>query len=134
MPWNRRSERNVFRKQLIALEQAQRGLEQQEDAVKQAVRAGRRNLVAARALYVNQVEAVKVAELRVASNTLFSEAGRSTMRDVLEAQGALLRARNDLCNVLIAWQMSDLELRRDMGVLRISEAGMWLEANGDDNG
>jgi outer membrane protein TolC len=133
-PWNRRKERNAFRKQLIALEQAKRGLEQQEDAIKQAVRAGRRNLVAARAAYVNQVEALKVAKLRVESNALFLQAGRSSMRDVLEAQKALLEARNALSSVLISWQMSDLELRRDMGVLEISDAGMWLEADGKDNG
>jgi outer membrane protein TolC len=133
-PWNRRKERNAFRKQLIALEQAKRGLEQQEDAIKQAVRAGRRNLVAARASYVNQVEALKVAKLRVDSNALFLQAGRSSMRDVLEAQKALLEARNALSSVLISWQMSDLELRRDMGVLEISDAGMWLEADGKDNG
>jgi outer membrane protein TolC len=133
-PWNRRRERNAFRKQLLALEQAQRGLEQQEDSVKQAVRAGRRNLVAARASYVTQVEAVKVAELRVASNDLYQQAGRANMRDVLEAQAALLKARNELCAVQIDWQMSDLQLRRDMGVLRIEEAGTWQEVNGDDHG
>jgi len=133
-PWNRRRERNAFRKQLIALEQAKRALEEREDAVKQAVRSGLRNLVAARASYVNQVEAVKVARLRVESNALFLQSGRASMRDVLEAQENLLAARNALCKVLIDWQVSDLELQRDMGVLKISEAGMWLETNGEDHG
>jgi len=133
-PWNRRRERNAFRKQLIALEQAKRALEEREDAVKQAVRSGLRNLVAARASYVNQVEAVKVARLRVESNALFLQSGRASMRDVLEAQENLLAARNALCRVLIDWQVSDLELQRDMGVLKLSEAGMWLETNGEDHG
>ena len=133
-PWNRRRERNAFRKQLIALEQAKRSLEEREDAVKQAVRNGLRNLIAARASYVNQIEAVKVARLRVESNALFQQSGRAEMRDVLEAQKNLLTARNELCSVLINWQISDLELQRDMGVLKISEAGMWLEASGEDHG
>ncbi len=133
-PWNRRRERNAFRRQLIALEQAKRSLEEREDAVKQAVRNGLRNLVAARASYVNQVEAVKVASLRVESNALFLQSGRAAMRDVLEAQEDLLAARNELCSVLIDWQVSDLELQRDMGVLKISEAGMWLEPNEEDHG
>jgi len=133
-PWNRRRGRNAFRKQLIALEQAKRSLEEREDAVKQAVRSGLRNLIAARASYVNQVEAVKVARLRVESNALFLQSGRASMRDVLEAQENLLAARNALCSVLISWQVSDLELQRDMGVLKISEAGMWLETNGEDHG
>lgn len=134
LPWNRRKERNAFRKQLIALEQAKRSLEEKEDVVKQSVRNGLRNLVAARASYMNQSEAVRVARLRVESNTLFLQSGRSSMRDVLEAEEALLTARNALCSAMIDWQVSDLELRRDMGVLKVSEAGMWHEANGDNNG
>ena len=134
LPWNRRRERNAFRKQLIALEQAKRSLEEKEDVVKQSVRNGLRNLIAARASYMNQSEAVRVARLRVESNTLFLQSGRSSMRDVLEAEEDLLAARNALCSAMIDWQVSDLELRRDMGVLKVSEAGMWHEANGDNNG
>ena len=83
---------------------------------------------------MNQSEAVKVARLRVESNTLFLQSGRSSMRDVLEAEEALLTARNALCSAMIDWQVSDLELRRDMGVLKISEDGMWQESNGENNG
>ena len=53
------------------------------------------------------------------------------MRDVLEAEAALLSARNAWCSALIDWRMSDLQLRRDMGVLMISEAGIWQEGEGD---
>ena len=53
---------------------------------------------------------------------------------VLEAQKALLSARNALCSALIDWRLTDLELRRDMGVLKLSEAGMWLVGNGDNHG
>lgn len=134
LPWRRRLERNQYRKSQLVLDQARRNLELQEDVVKQSVRAGLRNLVAARASYINQMEALKVARLRVESNRLFLESGRSSMRDVLEAQQALLAARNALSSVVINWQMSELELRRDMGILKISESGLWLEANGNDNG
>ena len=134
LPWNRRKERNAFKKQLIALEQAKRTVEAEEDAVKQAVRSGLRNLIAARASYENQVESVRVAQLRVESNNLFLQSGRSTMRDVLEAEGKLLNARNAWCSALIDWRMSDLELRRDMGVLKMSEAGMWREGDEDTHG
>ena len=77
---------------------------------------------------------MKVAQLRVESNNLFLQSGRSSMRDILEAESALLGARNALCTAVIEWRMSDLELRRDMGVLEITEAGMWREASGDNNG
>lgn len=130
LPWNRRKERNAFKKQLIALEQAKRTLEAQEDTVKQSVRSGLRNLIAARRTYEIQSQSVIVARRRVASNTLFLESGRSSMRDVLDAEAALVSARNALCAALIDWRMSDLQLRRDMGVLRISETGMWHEEGG----
>jgi len=133
-PWDRRKERNAFKRQLIALEQTKREVEAQEDNVKLTVRNGLRNLVAARASYKNQVEAMKVAKLRVESNNLFLQSGRSSMRDILEAESALLSARNALCAAVIEWHMSDLELRRDMGVLEISETGVWRDANGENHG
>lgn len=132
-PWDRRKERNAFKKQLVALEQAKRGVEEQEDGIKQAVRSGFRSLVAARASYENQVEAMKVAKARVESNNLFLQSGRSSMRDILEAESAMLSARNALCSAVILWRVSELELRRDMGVLEISDSGMWRESSGDDD-
>jgi len=140
LPWNRRRERNAYRRQMIVIEQAKRDIEEKEDTIKAAVRKGLRNLAAAEATYKIQAESLRVAELRVASNAMFMEAGRSTMRDVLEAQSALLRARNSLCAAVIGWRMSELELRRDMGTLVISETGLWLpmetltEESGEQNG
>ena len=134
LPWNRRKERNAFKKQLIALEQAKRTLEEQEDAVKLAVRSGLRNLIAARANYEFQMQSVTVARRRVDSNTLFLQSGRSSMRDVLEAEAALLSARNAWCSALVQWRVSELEMRRDMGALKMSEAGIGLEGDGDNHG
>lgn len=134
LPWDRRAERNAFKKQLIALEQARRALEEKEDAVKKTVRDDIRSLAAARASYENAVESMKVADLRVQSNNLFLQSGRSSMRDILEAESALLNARNSLCSALVSWWLSDLELRRDMGVLRISDGGMWVLPDGGGKG
>ena len=53
------------------------------------------------------------------------------MRDILEAESAMLSARNALCSAVIQWHISELALRRDMGVLDISDAGMWLVDNGE---
>jgi len=134
LPWDRRKERNAFKKALLSLEQAKRALEEEEDSIKQSVRSGLRNLVASRASYEIQIEAVKVARLRVESNTLFLQSGRSSMRDVLEAESALLNARNALCSALIDWRMSELQLRCDMGVLKMTDAGVWSEGDGTSHG
>ena len=115
-PWDRRRERNAYRRALIALEQCRRALQESEDAIKNEVRAGYRDLVAARALYENKVEAYKTACMRVAANDLFMQSGRSSMRDILEAESALLTARNALCSAVIDWRMSDLSLRNAMGL------------------
>ncbi len=132
-PWDRRRERNAFKRQLVIVEQAKRTVEEQEDGVKLTVRNGLRNLVAARASYENQVESMKVARLRVESNNLFLQSGRSTMRDILEAESAMLTARNAFCSAVIQWRMSGLELRRDMGVLDVRDEGMWRIANGENH-
>ena len=136
LPWNRRRERNAYKKQLIAVEQAKRDIEEKEDGIKAAVRKGLRNLAAAEATYKIQAEALRVAEVRVRSNELFMEAGRSTMRDVLEAQSALLQSRNSLCAAVIGWRLCELELRRDMGTLTVSETGFVqpTEEDGGQNG
>ena len=72
--------------------------------------------MAARALYENKVEAYKTACMRVAATDLFMQSGRSSMRDILEAESALLTARNALCSAVIDWRMSDLSLRNAMGI------------------
>lgn len=116
-PWDRRRERNAYRKALIALDQSRRTYEAAEDDVKNEVRAGYRDLVAARALYENKVESLKTAQMRVDSNDLFMQSGRSSMRDILEAESAMLTARNALCSAVIDWRLSDLTLRSAMGTL-----------------
>jgi outer membrane protein TolC len=138
LPWNRRRERNNYKQQLIAIEQAKRDIEEKEDAIKASVRNGLRNLSAAEATYKIQVAMLNVAKLRVDSTVQFMEAGRDkiTMRDVLEAQSSLLNAQNNLCAAVIGWRLRELELRRDMGTLAISETGLWLpmEENGERHG
>ena len=124
-PWDRRRERNQYRKALIYLNQSKRSLEESEDSVKNEVRSGYRDLVAARALYENKVESWKVAKIRVESNDLFMQSGRSSMRDILEAESSLLSARNSLCSAIIDWKISDLNLRNAMGIFTITHDGVW---------
>ena len=89
------------------------------------MRAARRALAAARVLYSNKVEAYKTACMRVEANDLFMQSGRSSMRDILEAESALLSARNALCSAVIEWWTGDLSLRTAMGSLTMGENGRW---------
>ena len=125
MPWDRRRERNQYRQALVARDQALRGYAEDEDGIKNEVRAGYRDLVAKRMLYGNKVEAYKTACMRVEANDLFMQSGRSSMRDILEAESALLSARNALCSAVIDWWTSDLELRCATGGFEIRRDGTW---------
>jgi outer membrane protein TolC len=125
MPWDRRRERNLYRQALVTRDQARRSYVEGEDGVKNEVRSGYRNLVASRALYGNKVEAYRTACMRVEANDLFMQSGRSSMRDILEAESALLSARNALCSAVIEWWTSDLELRCATGKLDIRRDGTW---------
>lgn len=122
-PWDRRRERNAYRKALIYLAQSQRSYEEAEDNVKNEVRSGYRDLVAARATYANAVESFKVAQMRAKSIELFMQSGRSSMRDILESENALLNARNSLCSAVVAWHMSNLNLRLAMGSFNVAIDG-----------
>ena len=74
-----------------------------------------------------QARSVKLAQKRVESTNLFLEAGRAQIRDLLEAQEALLSAQNALTAAIINYRVAELQLQRDMGVLKISEKGLWQE-------
>ena len=98
-----------------------------EDQIKLAIRNGLSRLLETRESIQIQAEAVRVAERRVASTKLFLEAGRSEIRDLLEAQDALVTAQNALTAALISYRVSELALQRDLGVLMVDERGLWRE-------
>jgi outer membrane protein TolC len=112
---------------LIALERAVRQVQQLEDQIKLSVRNKLRDLLEARETIQIQAMSVWVAEKRVKSSNLFLEAGRAKMRDLLEAQDALLAAQNGLTSAVISYRVAELELQRDMGLLKVDQNGLWQE-------
>jgi outer membrane protein TolC len=63
----------------------------------------------------------------VKSTSLFYDAGRTQIRDVLEAQEALITAKNALTSAAAAYRVAELEFQRDTGLLKINEKGLWKE-------
>ena len=127
LPWERTAERNAYRTSYITLEQAARAVQQLEDSIKLAIRGALRTLAATRQSFVIQSSAVDLATTRVKSTELFLEAGRAAIRDVLEAQEALVQAQDALTAALVDYRLAELELQRDMGVLEVDEKGLWRE-------
>jgi outer membrane protein TolC len=136
LPWERTAERNAYRESYVVLERQVRDVQGLEDQVKLQVRSDLRALLQARESYVTQTRSVEIAQRRVLASKLFLEAGRPgvQIRDVLEAEDALLRAQNALTAALVNYRVAELQLQRDMGVLSIDERGIWREydPNGQD--
>lgn len=134
LPWEKTAERVAYRNALIDLESAARDVQDLEDQVKLSVRDALRQLEQARESYRIQAEAVALAERRVESSNLFLQAGRAEIRDVLEAEEALVNAQDALTDALVTYRITELELQRDMGVLRVDYKGLWREYNPDNDG
>ena len=127
LPWERAAERNAYRAAALAVDSARRALETAEDSARSAVRTGLRDIGSSWSSFVIQAEALRVAERRVRSTDLFQQAGRASTRDVLEAESALLNARNALVSAVVKYRLSGLSLRRDLSALELSEEGLWRE-------
>ncbi|MGB8225623.1 MAG: TolC family protein, partial [Sedimentisphaerales bacterium] len=92
LPFDRTQESVDYRNSIIGLEQAVRNVQTTEDTTKTEVRNTLRDLLEARENMYIQAKAVSVAQKRVKSVNMFLDAGRAQIRDLLEAQDALLSA------------------------------------------
>ena len=135
LPFERTAEALAYRDSYIALNRSIRSVQELEDRVKFEVREALRRLVQARESYTINRVAVALAEQRVDQARDFLEFARpgAEIRDVLEAEADLLRARNDLSASLVDYRVAELELQRDMGVLAVNEKGLIDEYDPTDN-
>jgi len=125
LPWDRTAERVAFKKSMIALDAVARQVEEQEDSIKQEIRSAMRRLIELEETYRIQKQAVELAERRVNSTEIFLQAGRSQIRDVLEAQEALVSAKDAFVSSIVSFRMASLGLQRDLELLEINEEGIW---------
>ncbi|MFA6176110.1 MAG: TolC family protein [Phycisphaerae bacterium] len=123
----RTAESVAYRKSYIELEKAVRDVQILEDGIKTQIRNTLRDLLEARENMYIQAKAVYVAQKRVRSVTMFLEANRAIIRDLLEAQDALLAARNQLTAAVVNYRIAELTMQQYMGVLQIDEDGLWQE-------
>jgi outer membrane protein TolC len=136
LPIERTRERNEYRNSLIDLERAARSVQTLEDQIKLSIRSELRSLLESRESLKIQAQSVVVAEKRVRSTQYFLEAGRTEIRNLLEAQDALLSAQNSLTRAIVDYRIAELELQRDLDVLKVNEQGLWREFSPEvvDNG
>ncbi len=127
LPVERTRERNNYRNSLLNLEQATRNVQSLEDQIKLSIRSELRTLLVSRESLKIQAQSVVVAEKRVRSSTIFLEAGRTEIRDLLDSQDALLSAQNSLTRAIVEYRIAELELQQDIGLLKVNEQGLWRE-------
>jgi outer membrane protein TolC len=133
LPLERTAERDAYRNSFISLERAVRDVQKLEDEIKLLIRRSLREMSETRESRKIQANAVYVAQNRVQSTTLFFEAGRIQIRDLLEAQESLLQAKNSLTAAVVDYRIAELSFQRDTGLLKIDEKGLWHEYNPEDS-
>lgn len=119
---DRMPQRNAFRAALIALQAAERARVELEDGITADLRDSLRSLVALRKELEIQTNSVGLAERRVESTRLNFDAGRAETRDLLEAQEALVTAKNAATRARIDYELARLALYRDLEALRVEGA------------
>ncbi|MFN0006403.1 MAG: TolC family protein [Planctomycetota bacterium] len=127
LPIDRVAERNAYRSSQIGLAQALRSYAEFHDGLEVGVRSTFRELERRKKsleiqaqLIADQERNAKIAQLRF-------EQGNFSNRDVVEAQQALLEARNALISEKVDYEIARLRLLKDLGILFIDEKGMWKE-------
>jgi outer membrane protein TolC len=127
LAFERTAERNAFRNKIIELESSIRSAQEKEDQIKLQVIDGIRNVKTSRESIITQLDAVRLAEKRQRSTSLFLKAGRAEMRDLLDAEESLLSVRNSLTSAIISYRIAELNIQSDAGLLQVTDAGISQE-------
>ncbi|MHC4571771.1 MAG: TolC family protein [Planctomycetota bacterium] len=127
LPLERKIERNNYRLALIALEDAQRTYDESVDNVKLDVRQAYRDLQETADRYNIQKNSLELAYRRVESNKLLLDAGRVSVRILLESEDDLLEAQIAVTAALVEHLNANLSFFRDVGILQVRPDGMWIQ-------
>jgi outer membrane protein TolC len=127
LPLDRLPRANAYREALIGFELQLRTFTGRLDALKNDIDRGFRTLEQRRLNYENQKSALGLANQRVESTTLLLAAGRSVVRDLVEAQNAQINAQIAVTAALVDYQETRLQLMLDIGALRTDSPQFWLK-------
>ncbi|MCM8762376.1 MAG: TolC family protein [Candidatus Omnitrophica bacterium] len=125
LPLDKIPNRNYYKKALIDLNRKQRDFENKRDTVILEVYQQYRNLQEYYQSYLTQQNSLLLAKRRVESTDLLLQAGRTTTRDILEAEEAYLAAKNDLATAVVNYLLSYLRFLNSAEMLELDEKGMW---------
>jgi len=126
LPIDRLRERNDYRATLVSFESQLRSLSLTLDRFKQRIDGGLRTIEEARLNILSQQAQLAVENRRVDVNTILLEAGRNEIRDLREAQDALISAQNALTSSIVDYLQARMQLLLDVGVLETGDDKFWL--------
>ena len=118
---DRREELHALRKSVVDLEQAVRSCQAREDALKLSIRENVRQIKSDLENYKTQVSSLELAHRRVERANIFLEAGRIEVRELLEAQDALLNSQNALTKTIVDYRIHLWALERELGILNLNQ-------------
>jgi outer membrane protein TolC len=127
LPFDRKTQRNNYRLALIALEDAQRTYDEFVDNIKLDVRNAYRDQQETADRYNIEKNSLKLAEQRVETNKLLLDAGRVSVRILLQSEDALLLAQNAVTAALVDHLEAKLNFYKDIGILQVRPDGMWVQ-------
>ncbi len=127
IPLDRVLERNQYRSSQISFQRARRDLDLFRDNLTLGIRSAFRELERRKQSLEIQDEIIESERRNVRIAEIRFRQGDIPNRDVVEAQSSLLDARNGYISELVNYEISRLQLLRDLGILFSNENGYWKE-------
>ena len=127
IPLDRKAERNAYRFSIIGLRRAERGYDEALDRVRLEVRRARRQIDRAKFSKEIQLQNIRSNELRREQAQIRFEKGEISNQDIVDADDALLRARDEYDRDVSDFRGAILAFRLATGTLRVGEDGRWLD-------
>jgi outer membrane protein TolC len=125
--FDQRNNRDSYRNSMIALDKAQRDLDEFLDGVALDVRRALRGLVESQKTYEIQKAGVALSERWAALAKEEQKEGLVSTRDVLEAEDALRVSKNGMTSALVDYTTTRLSFLAKLGMISVDKQGKFHE-------
>ena len=125
-PLDRLSQHSALRRAYLSRDEIERSLALKRDTIATEVRTQLRNLTRIEQSMIIQRKIVETAGKRLQMAHYRFRIGERTSREVVEAEGDLLEARNRSVRFVVDHAVAEMQLQRSLGTLRIGADGVPL--------